>query len=941
MDLPASTSDTASTHAQRIEHSARLLESARDFAAKERGYNSQEVRDEIIRTFAEAFGGRVPYGWQVDVAEALLLGLDTAVIAGTGAGKTMPFVMPLLLDKAKTKMVIIISPLNELERDQARRFESMGLAATAINGEAYGKSLHNRVNAKAFRVLITSPEMCLEHPLFSTLIKNPAFMRDVLYLVIDEAHCVSQWGDSFRKKFSELCSMRSFVGGRKAFLLTSATLPPFMLRAVFTQLEFSESTTYLVNLGNDRPNITPIVHRLRAAQSSLPVLDFMTRDIRTGGKLTRTIIFFNTRDLAFSAYRYLRESVPEDVSTQIDFLHAGRGQRARRRVMCKFREGEVNILCATEAAGMGMDIPDIDISVQFLAASSLSVWMQRAGRAGRAGQPAMAILLVEPSIFQIKVPPSSKKAAPPPVHPDVIETSSDVEDGLHQDVSTARDGASTTTAPDAEKSATNGADATTDARTSTAGAQGTEDRGNGNRKKPTKSVKPTPNAKCTKNTAKGTSKKGTKGKGTKGKGTKGDGDETGATKARGEKDALAARDSAASERAGDARELLASEDSVGVGSVGHAEGMSLEARESAASADAPHAASNPKHWQGTKRSADGVPISPTTIPYFGNGTDGDVEMADANHDSALSPVVSSAEVISSGAIEYQKKAEDGMRSWADIQSCRREIADKYFDNPPRVAFGWPDQFPCCDNCIRQKVQSGLPLTQRERDVLRMIERITGSMDTGEEAADEEYEDELHDTTAEGDSEDVASPCTKDSSSHPASATPRPPGTRRGNHLLACRARLVRWRMQTWLRDYHMCRFSYLILLPDKTLTTLASQARLRTVADIEAAVPRWPFAADHGAEILTILSVVDERVRAEKEAKKKLSEEKKAAKAAQAAKKAGIPGGQKRRVRQRTEGDPFVMYAPPGGPVSPETFTPGTSAGAIPPLVWQVPQGPT
>lgn len=108
------------THARREAHSRRFLDSARADAAKEHAYRSADTRKRLIDTFSEACAGKKPYDWQVDAAEALLLGLDVVLTAGTGAGKTMPFVMPLLLNKKAKKMVIIISPLNELERDQVR-----------------------------------------------------------------------------------------------------------------------------------------------------------------------------------------------------------------------------------------------------------------------------------------------------------------------------------------------------------------------------------------------------------------------------------------------------------------------------------------------------------------------------------------------------------------------------------------------------------------------------------------------------------------------------------------------------------------------------------------------------------------------------------------------------------------------------------------------------
>jgi superfamily II DNA helicase RecQ len=220
--------------------------------------------------FTAAFDGKIPYGWQIDVAEALILGIDCIVIAGTGAGKTMPFVMPPLMDNSKMKMV---SPLDELQVDQVHllvfltglsalssqaqveRFRKMGLTATAVNADIYTTQLHkvdfsfplpfsSRISAQEiengfFQDIITSPEMCLEHPRFSQLIRLPAFTAKILSCVVDEAHCVSQCGESFRKSFSDLGKLRSFLAVLVPFLATSATLPPHVLSDLQRQLERS------------------------------------------------------------------------------------------------------------------------------------------------------------------------------------------------------------------------------------------------------------------------------------------------------------------------------------------------------------------------------------------------------------------------------------------------------------------------------------------------------------------------------------------------------------------------------------------------------------------------------------------------------------------------------------------------------------------------------
>src|SRR5271170_429266 len=94
-----------------------ILKNARKEASESCGYDSQATRKAIKEKFGAVFNGKSPYEWQIDVTEAIILDLDCIVIAGTGAGKTMPFVMPLLLDEHKHKSVVVISLLNQLEAE--------------------------------------------------------------------------------------------------------------------------------------------------------------------------------------------------------------------------------------------------------------------------------------------------------------------------------------------------------------------------------------------------------------------------------------------------------------------------------------------------------------------------------------------------------------------------------------------------------------------------------------------------------------------------------------------------------------------------------------------------------------------------------------------------------------------------------------------------------
>ncbi|KIK77301.1 hypothetical protein PAXRUDRAFT_835037 [Paxillus rubicundulus Ve08.2h10] len=116
-------------------------------------------------------------------------------MAGTGTRKTMPFVMPLLIHPKKH--IIIISPLYALESDQAKMFQDMGLTAVALNGKTYNVKLQKELNQQKHRVILTSPEMCLQCPGFCELFSSPKLSGHVAAIVIDEAHCITQWGAKF------------------------------------------------------------------------------------------------------------------------------------------------------------------------------------------------------------------------------------------------------------------------------------------------------------------------------------------------------------------------------------------------------------------------------------------------------------------------------------------------------------------------------------------------------------------------------------------------------------------------------------------------------------------------------------------------------------------------------------------------------------------------
>lgn len=194
--------------------------------------------------------------------------------------------------------------------------------------------------------------MILKHPRFSQLIRDPKWMAPYVCTIIDEAHCIVNWGKSFRKEFSEIEKLRSFMSNDKPFLIASATLPPLLLSETLDKLEYQRNRMFLVNLGNNRPNVTPVVIKMGGGAKDLSAVDWILHEARKGAKLIRTIVYSNTREITTRIFEHLLDQLDPQYRDQLDFIHGRRSKRAKDRVMRRFRAGDIRVLIATEVAGM-------------------------------------------------------------------------------------------------------------------------------------------------------------------------------------------------------------------------------------------------------------------------------------------------------------------------------------------------------------------------------------------------------------------------------------------------------------------------------------------------------------------------------------------------------------------------------------------------------------
>ncbi|THU89189.1 P-loop containing nucleoside triphosphate hydrolase protein [Dendrothele bispora CBS 962.96] len=359
-----------------------------------RGYNSTDTRNLMQATFTQKFG-KPAYDWQLNVSEALILGLDCIVVAGTGSGKTIPFMLPLLGDDHFR--ILVISPLKILQQDQASTFYLFRSSDCNVCFFFCKQDLKNGV----FHAMFLGPEMLLEHEGFRDFMREHNILKNIAATVIDEAHCISQWSGDFRKTYGKLEKVRSLLSPGTPLLATSATLCRASFMDIQSKLLIDAEEAFLLNLGNDRFNISTSVHKMNHAEDYEALLLHVNLKASTLDELDKTIVFVNTVRPTLKACRYLRDKLHPNLHSAVDYLHSYRSSRDKRKIMRRFRQGGIRILIATEAAGMGADIPDIKVGIQFGVPPSLTVLKQRLGRIGRnTSICASGVVLVEKSMFQ-------------------------------------------------------------------------------------------------------------------------------------------------------------------------------------------------------------------------------------------------------------------------------------------------------------------------------------------------------------------------------------------------------------------------------------------------------------------------------------------------------------------------------------------------------------
>ncbi len=317
---------------------------------------------------------------QREACEAALAGRDVLVVMPTGSGKSLCYQLPGLM---RDDLTIVVSPLVALMQDQveALRARGLGEAVALVNAQqdpGANAAALDRAAAGSLRLLYVAPER------FS----SPGFLKRIEaarigLFVVDEAHCVSQWGHDFRPDYFRLGDAARYLGA-DAIVASTATATPRVAVDVVQRLGLREPVR--VSTGFDRPNLSFAVAR-PAPHEKRPLIAEALR----GADALPAIVYAGTR----AGSEEIAELLTRELGEPALAYHAGLARELRAETQRRFLTDDVRVIVATNAFGMGVDKPNVRTVVHASAPSSLEAYYQEAGRGGRDGKPARALLLAE------------------------------------------------------------------------------------------------------------------------------------------------------------------------------------------------------------------------------------------------------------------------------------------------------------------------------------------------------------------------------------------------------------------------------------------------------------------------------------------------------------------------------------------------------------------
>ena len=308
---------------------------------------------------------------QEEIITAALEGKDVLAIMPTGGGKSICFQVPGLM---RDGITLVVTPLIALMKDQVQNLNDRGVRALAIHAGMSRHEVDLALNNAAYgdyKFLYLSPER-----LGTQLFRSYIDVLGVSFIVVDEAHCISQWGYDFRPDYLRIGELRERIDA--PVIAVTATATPSVAQDIMERLGFKEKL--LLKSGFERPNLSYIVRQVEDKYSQ--ILNVCNGVPGTG------IVYARNRRKCEELSEFLRAQ-----GVSASFYHAGLGGQARAERQAAWKSGAVRVMVCTNAFGMGIDKPDVRFVVHYDLPESPEAYFQEAGRAGRDGKRSFAVQL--------------------------------------------------------------------------------------------------------------------------------------------------------------------------------------------------------------------------------------------------------------------------------------------------------------------------------------------------------------------------------------------------------------------------------------------------------------------------------------------------------------------------------------------------------------------
>ena len=312
---------------------------------------------------------------QREIITEALEGRDVLAILPTGGGKSVCFQVPAMMREG---LALVITPLIALMKDQVQNLERAGIHALAVHAGMSRREVDLALNNAAYgscKFLYVSPER-----LGTQLFRSYLSVMQVSFIVVDEAHCISQWGYDFRPDYLQIGRLRESVDAPVIALTATAT--PDVAKDIMKNLSRDQENPSftLLRAPFERPNLSYIV---RECQDKTGQLTDICNSVPGSG-----IVYLRNRRRCEEVSELLRSK-----GVSASFYHAGLGPLARNERQEAWKKGEIRVMVCTNAFGMGIDKPDVRFVVHYEPSDSLEAYFQEAGRAGRDGLRSYAVLL--------------------------------------------------------------------------------------------------------------------------------------------------------------------------------------------------------------------------------------------------------------------------------------------------------------------------------------------------------------------------------------------------------------------------------------------------------------------------------------------------------------------------------------------------------------------